>query len=324
MNVITTVVGSYPTQSFKPTSINDKINNCLGLYDPYKNAIKESVTSMTNAGIDIISDGQVRGDMIKIFANKINGLEIVDNSVYIKGKIIPAAHPMSINDFKLAYKIASSIDNKFKLHASLDKIFQHEQKGIKGIITGPTTMVHSMSIDKFYSSKTNAIPDMAVALKREAIELEKAGACAIQIDEPFISIGVEDINISQNAVELISEAVDIPVALHVCGNLSEVMSKLFKFKVDILDFEFAGMPENISVLKNSWNDNINKLIAIGCIDTKKETVDHYNKVKNITDQVNEIINNDNCIIDPDCGMRMLSKEAAYKKLEILNKIESGV
>ncbi len=325
MNVITTVVGSYPTKSFEPSTINDKITYSLGLYDPYRKSIQEVVTDLAKSGIDVISDGQVRGDMVKIFARKINGLKIIDNTVYIKGKITPSAHPISVTDLKLACKYASSVDRKFKLHASLDKIFEHKQKGVKGIITGPTTMIYSSTIDNFYSSKTNAIPDMALALQREAIELEKAGACVLQIDEPFISTGAEDIKISKKAVELISEAVDIPVILHVCGDLTEVMSDLLKFKVDGLDFEFAGMPNNIPILKKSWDKNSKKLIGIGCIDTKKDDVDKEKVVSNTIKEVTDIINSENIILDPDCGMRMLPRDTAFNKLKILDKIKtSGV
>ena len=77
MNIITTIVGSYPTRSFRAESFNEKVTQTLGLYDPYKQAIKNTVTSFVNKDIDIICDGQVRGDMVQIFARNINGLKII-------------------------------------------------------------------------------------------------------------------------------------------------------------------------------------------------------------------------------------------------------
>lgn len=321
MNIITTVVGSYPTKSFEAHTFYEKISKSFGLFDSYKNAIIESVNAFVNSDIDIICDGQVRGDMVKIFARKINGFRIEDNTAYIKGKITPAAHPISVRDFQLAFKTAKSLNDKFKLNATLEDIYNHESKGVKGIITGPTTLVHSSMIDHFYSTKENAIYDIARALLVEAKALEKAGACAIQIDEPFISTGAEDINVSKTAVETISDELDIPVILHVCGDLKDVMSDLLKFNVDILDFEFSGMSENIGTLKKEWKSNSKKQIGIGCINTRMESVDNIEDVRQTVKDVKNIIKKDNLIIDPDCGMRMLPREISKGKLDILKEIK---
>lgn len=321
MTIITTVVGSYPTRSFEAQGLNEKLTESLGLFDPYKQAIINSVKAFVQSDIDIICDGQVREDMVKIFASKINGFKIDDNTAYIKGKITPAAHPISVKDFKLAFRVAHELDSRFKLNAPLEDIFSHEAKGVKGILTGPTTLIHSSMIENFYSTKENAIYDLARALLVEAQELEKAGACAIQIDEPFISTGVEDIDVSKNAIELISEELNIPVILHVCGDLKDVLSDLLDFKVNILDFEFSGMPQNIDTLKDVWSNDKNKHIGIGCVNTKLDEIDNLDDVKNTVSSVKNIIGHDNIIIDPDCGMRMLSNELSEGKLNLLKTIK---
>lgn len=325
MTIITTVVGSYPTHSFKAKRFDEKIYANLGLFDPYKKSIKESVNAFVRADIDIICDGQVREDMVKIFASKINGFRIEDNTAYVKGKITPAAHPISVKDFKYAFKTAHSLNPLFRLNAPLEDIFNHEAKGVKGILTGPTTLIYSSMIENFYSSKENAIYDIARALLIEAKELEKNGACAVQIDEPFISTGAEDINVSKTAVEIISEELDVPVILHVCGDLKDVLSDLLDFNVDILDFEFSGMPQNIDTLKKVWTPKKNKYIGIGCVNTKLDSVDDKEDVRSTVRNVKNILKQDNIIIDPDCGMRTLTNELSEGKLNLLKEIkEEGV
>ncbi|MBR0472629.1 MAG: methionine synthase [Methanosphaera sp.] len=321
MTIITTVVGSYPTHSFKANGFNEKLSETLGLFDPYKQSIINSVKAFVKADIDIICDGQVREDMVKIFASKINGFRIEDNTAYVKGKITPAPHPISVKDFKLAFKTAKSLNPMFKLNAPLEDIFNHEAKGVKGILTGPTTLIHSSLIENFYSSKENAIYDIARALLVEAKELEKNGACAIQIDEPFISTGAEDINVSKTAVEIISEELDIPVILHVCGDLKDVLGDLLDFNVDILDFEFSGMPQNIDYLKREWSSSRDKYIGIGCVNTKLDSIDDKEDVRSTVSSVKNIIKQDNIIIDPDCGMRTLSNELSEGKLNLLKEIK---
>ncbi|MDD1664670.1 MAG: methionine synthase, partial [Methanomicrobiales archaeon] len=61
----TTVVGSYPV--VKSTSLRS-------LMDPLKSAVETAVADQLSAGIDIISDGQVRGDMITAFASRLPGV----------------------------------------------------------------------------------------------------------------------------------------------------------------------------------------------------------------------------------------------------------
>ncbi|MBE6493440.1 MAG: methionine synthase [Methanosphaera stadtmanae] len=321
MNVITSIVGSYPTKYSKVKNIKDKLYFSLGLFDPYKQAIIDSVTHFVKSDLDIICDGQVRNNMVNIFVKNINGFEIIDDTAYIKGKITPPPHPITTKDLKFTYKLSKKLDNKFKLHASLEKIFAHEEKGIKGIITGPTTLIHCSVIDNFYTSREDAIYDMAKALAYEAKELEKAGACIIQIDEPFISLKVEDIEVSQKGIEIISNSVNIPVALHVCGNLDGIMEKIVSFDVDILDFEFSGTPENIKLLEKTWDKNYDKIVIVSCIDTKIDYVDDLNNVNKIIKEVTKITQQKNIIIEPDCGMRRLSEDLSQKKLDILKKIK---
>ena len=59
-----TVVGSFPVEVKEPSSAKDKLLNAFGAYDPFKEAIKSSVISQLDAGVDIISDGQVIEDIV--------------------------------------------------------------------------------------------------------------------------------------------------------------------------------------------------------------------------------------------------------------------
>ena len=113
---------------------------------------------------------------------------------------------------------------------------------------------------------------------------------------------------------------NIPVILHVCGDLKDVMSDLLDFGVDILDLEFSGMSENIGTLKNEWKSGSNKQIGIGCVNTRMESVDNIEDARQTVRDVNDIIKRDNLIIDPDCGMRMLPCEISKGKLDILKEI----
>ena len=63
----TTVVGSFPAQPQR---------SLKSLFDPLRGAVITAVESQKKAGITIISDGQVRGDMIGVFASKLPGVRM--------------------------------------------------------------------------------------------------------------------------------------------------------------------------------------------------------------------------------------------------------
>lgn len=76
----------------------------FGAYDPFKESIKQTVISQLDAGVDIISDGQVRGDMVSTFTNFIPGMQLEDNNTVITSKIRQPTKEISIDDLKYAKK----------------------------------------------------------------------------------------------------------------------------------------------------------------------------------------------------------------------------
>lgn len=319
--MLTTVVGSYPSLPKDPQSIGSRISNFLGSYDPYVSAIKLAVKDQVNAGVDVISDGQVRGDMIEVFARNIPGMGIDEGTPKILGKIRPANSSLGASDLELASETARNISKDFQYSFDMDSQLLQENafntyfKGIKGIITGPTSLVLSCRVEGFYKrdKKEKIILDMAMALKNEANELQKAGAAMIQIDEPFLSTGVADLDTAKKALKIVMKDLEVPVSMHVCGDVEEVLRDILRFPVQIIDCEFAGIPSNLDSLENEYHGS--KKIGFGCIDTKKEGVEKLDQVVNLIKRGVDIVGVENMILDPDCGMRMLSRNAALLKLK---------
>ena len=307
-----TVVGSFPVEETSPSNFKEKLLNSLGLYDPFKKAIESCVISQLDAGIDIISDGQVRDDMVSIFSKYIPGMKIEDGNTFIVSKIRKPTQEISIDDLKYAKKVMNDYYGGEIPH----------QKGIKGIITGPNTIVHSSRIKSFYKTKEDAIIDLAHSLKFELDTIaRKVKPVYIQIDEPFLSTGMVDMKIAREAIDILHEDLEVPLAMHVCGILKDAFKDISKFNVEILDFEFAGNNININVLKDNANLVSNKKIGFGCVDSSVNTVDDINNVDELVKKGIEIVGKDNLLLDPDCGLRRAPKDVAFEKLKILNQIK---
>ena len=317
--MLTTVVGSYPVITQEPKSFTGKIKASFGNYDPYKSAIKQAVVDQIEAGVDLISDGQVRGSMLEIFAKSIPGMSLENKKPVIHGKITPASYCIGASDIELALKTAKKISPDYgkKTEILKEQRFNQNFKGVKGIVTGPTTLVLSSLIEGFYNKdkKEKAIVDLAWALKKEVEFLEDTGVALIQIDEPYLSTGIADLQIARKAVDIITGNMGLPVAMHVCGDVTGIWDELLKFKIDIIDCEFAGQPENLHILENT--DLNGKKLGMGCIDSKTDKIESKDQVASILKIAIKNLGEDNIMADPDCGMRLRSREAAFSKLKVM-------
>ena len=306
-----TVVGSFPVELKKESSTKNKLLSALGAYDPYKQAIKDSVISQLDAGVDIISDGQVRGDMVSIFTKYIPGMKIEDGNTVIVSKIVRPIREISVKDLQYAKKVMKDYYN-----GNIP-----EGKGVKGIITGPNTIVHSSRIQFFYKNREDAIIDLAHSLKHEVNAIvKKVEPVYIQIDEPFLSTGMVDMKVASEAIDILRENLEIPLAMHVCGTLDGAFKDLAKFNVDILDMEFAGNNVNINVLEENSNLIHNKIIGFGCVDSAVNAVDDKEEVKALVERGIAAVGKENMLLDPDCGLRKVDIPIAKEKLRILSDL----
>lgn len=307
-----TVVGSFPASESSPSNFKDKLLNSFGAYDPFKEAIKSSVTAQLDAGVDIVSDGQVRGDMVSIFTKYIPGMKIEGGNTFIVGKIRNPTQEISIKDLQYAKKVI-----KEYYGGNIP-----EGKGIKGIITGPNTIVHSSRIQSFYKNKEDAIIDLAHSLKFEVDAIaKKVKPVYIQIDEPFLSTGMVEMKTAREAIDILKDGLDIPLGMHVCGILKDAFADISRFNVDILDFEFAGNNVNLGVLENNASLLHGKKLGFGCVDSSVNEVDDINDIENLVTKAIEIVGKDNLILDPDCGLRRAPKDVAFEKLRLMNEIK---
>ena len=287
----TTVVGSFPASP----GTQSLFNYCKTGQDPYEESIREAVEAQISAGIDIISDGQPRNDMIKLFAYKMGGIRMRQKPVIIGD--IQHNRPITLDDQKLAREI---IDGRAML---------------KGIITGPFTLAMSCQ-DDYYGSIEKAAMGFAEALNAEARALSEV-VDILQIDEPFFSVEYPDY--ANDLVSTIFSGVEITKALHVCGNVSSIFQKLVELDLQILDHEFAAHPELLDVVADI---DFKQTIGFGCV---RSDINIAEEVPEISERVKRGIDSigiNKMMLDPDCGLRHLTPEVARDKLQ--NMVKAGV
>ena len=310
--MLSTVVGSYPVELNEPSGFKDKLLNTFGAYDPFKESIRQAVFSQLDAGVDIVSDGQVRGDMVSSFSKYIPGFKIKDGNTYIVSKIVRPIGEISVKDLLYAKKLVNEYYNGNV----------PEGKGVKGIITGPSTIIHSSRISHFYKKKDDAIIDLAHSLKSEVNAIERrVNPVYIQVDEPFLSTGMVNMKVAREAIDILRDGLSIPLAMHVCGTLEGAYKDLANFNVDILDFEFAGNNVNLGILEKNIDLFKGKKIGFGCIDSSKNELDSRDKTEELISKGIDVIGKENILLDPDCGLRRAPMDVAFDKLKLMNDIK---
>jgi 5-methyltetrahydropteroyltriglutamate--homocysteine methyltransferase len=269
--MITTVIGSYP----------------LSYSELGADAVKLAVNDQLEAGIDIVSDGQTRYDMIEYFARAIEGYSFEGKSSIV-GKIASGHPDVFVTDLALAQTLAPSV---------------------KGIITGPMTLVFASKIKAVYNGfhDEKVYLDTARALLEIAQAMVKQGAKWIQIDEPFLSVGAP-MPIAKKAIESIATQIQVPVALHVCGKVVSIIDALLDLKgIALLSHGFKG-EDNQSLLTYKPLTDSNRQLGLGCVDTKQRRIETVDEIVDLIRKAKSFIPEDRLIFHPDCGLEKIPSE----------------
>ena len=297
------VVGSFP--SFDETDIESSILKIIDLQLKY--------------GIDIISPGEQRFDMIAYFAEILPGLKPMGSSSYVKGKIKP---PEDVTVYQ-------KVKDFMFVRNYLEQIGQTNK--IKLTITGPVTIGFSCAINGLEGSPYSTVKDLqlyadtSTALKPIAAEFQKIGAL-VQIDEPGLAAGyVNWKNFSRELFQWINEVTSElkteNVILHVCGRLHKRLFEdiLVKFEnIGTLSFAFDGTIEkgNIDIISRNLLEDHGKKLGLGCISGVNQVLSDPETIKsNITTAVEKVGLDNIKFIHPDCGLKALSPEKAEMVLK---------
>jgi 5-methyltetrahydropteroyltriglutamate--homocysteine methyltransferase len=265
-------------------------------------AVRNAVLDQLEAGVDLISDGQTRKDMVSYFADHIQGFKVEEGRSYIVGKIRPPEETPVLGDLAFAKGVAG------------------DRAEVKAIITGPVTMA-------FFSELTPTAPyrgfrdeslykDLGEALAIEAELLQRGGFLNIQFDEPSFSIGAP-MTLAKKALEICLSGLRGTKALHVCGNLRGAFKEIAGIDgLDVLNFAFKDSLSNFDTVDRKLLEDHSKRVGVGCVSSTENTVEDVTTIKGIMKKALERFGPDSIAwVNPDCGLRELERETVRAKLK---------
>lgn len=314
----TTVVGSYPVpewmERLKTDFLRGRMSNAQ-LVDVHEMAIKAALRDQERAGIDIVSDGELRRDNdIDYFLAKLPGVEIsrAPKDFYFDyyDVMLPAPlPPPSVDEF-------AWLADDFAFTSS------QTSKPIKFSFTGPFSLASRVCNNAAMDSRELML-SIAHRFNDAAHMLAEKGARLLQIDEPFLAGYPDRVEDAVAAINVVTAGVKVDWALHVCygnryarpsweGHYDFLFPAVLEADVDQLVLEFArkGYADLPVIEKFGWG----RKIGLGVVDVKSQQVETAGVIADRIHAALDLVAADQLVINPDCGLRNLSGAVARAKL----------
>ncbi len=324
----TTLVGSYP----QPEWLIDR-KKLAGRFPPrvrakelwrvpdaflaeaQEDATLLAIRAQEEAGLDIITDGEIRRESYSNrFATALEGVDTDNPGTALDRSGHPNPVPRIVG--RIRRKRAVEVEDLKFLRA-------HTKKAVKMTVPGPFTMSQQAQ-NEYYRSEEGAAMDYAVAVNEEIRDLFAAGADIVQIDEPYMQARPEKARqFGLKALNRALEGVTGTTAVHICFGYAAVihvrpsgysfLGELAGCNCSQVSIETAQSNLDCSALKALPD----KTIILGVIDLNDMTVETPEKVAARIRRALPFVASENIVVAPDCGMKYLPRGVAFEKLRAM-------
>ena len=308
----TTVVGHYPKIPNRPRPA--RLRQAIAHLDRGEISAQELarvedevtievIEEQVEAGIDLISDGQLRweDDQTHIM-RRLKGVEIGGliryfdtNTYYRQPEVVgPIAWqgPILVRDYEFAAG--------------------HSARPVKALLTGPYTLA-ALSLDKHYRSLRKLVLALADELGQEVQALAEAGAPVIQISEPAIVRHKGDVGLLAEAMGRLLKGVAVETAVYTWfGDAKGILPQLLELPVDTIGLDFVWGPGNWEALKQV---RFEKKLGFGIIDARNTKLETPDQIGEAIRRLNEFVPPERLYVNPSCGLEYLPREVAFQKLK---------
>ena len=274
-----------------------------------------AIRAQEEAGLDIVSDGEIRRESYSNrFATALEGVDLDNPGTGLDRSGHPNPVPRIVG--KIRRRHAVEVDDLKFLRANTDR-------KVKITVPGPFTMLQQAQND-FYKSEEEAAMDYAAAVNAEIRDLFAAGADVVQIDEPYMQARPEKARqYGLKALNRALEGVQGTTAVHICFGYAAIIHERpsgYSFLPELaqcscrqVSLETAQSHLDCSALQALDG----KRIMVGCIDLSDPAVETPETVVERIERALQYVKPENVILAPDCGMKYLPRETAVGKLKAM-------
>ena len=145
------------------------------------------------------------------------------------------------------------------------------------MLTGPYTIM-DWSFNEAYPSRRDFALALAEVVHEEAVDLERAGAQYIQIDEPAVSTRPEEIDLAIETMKIVTKGLTAKTITHICyGDFEKIYPQMLNLAVDQIDLELAN--RDFALLDLFKKKPFTKEIGLGVLDVHQHDIDSKEKIK---------------------------------------------
>jgi 5-methyltetrahydropteroyltriglutamate--homocysteine methyltransferase len=326
----TTLVGSYPQPDWlvdrealvhrPPPRV--RARDIWRIPEPFLEQAQDDATilairDMERAGLDIITDGEIRRES---YSNRLaTALDGIDNDRPFEGKG-RTGRPMLVPRIVGPIRRARPVELR-----DMEFLRANTERATKITLPGPFTMLQQAK-DDYYGDEEAAAMDYAAAVNEEIKALVAAGADVIQLDEPYMEAQPDKARrYALRAIDRALDGVTGTTAVHLCFGYAYVvankrtdggysfLAELEGSSVKQVSIEAAQPKLDLAVLRELPS----KTVILGVIDMGDAKVETPETVAGRIRKALEHVAPQRLVIAPDCGMKYLSRATAFGKLKAM-------
>jgi 5-methyltetrahydropteroyltriglutamate--homocysteine methyltransferase len=326
--LLTTVVGSYPQPPWliDRERLGDRLpprvraRELWRIPEPYleeaqDDATRLAVADLERAGIDVITDGEMRRESYSNrFATALDGVDLDEPGVALDRTGHPNPVPRVVGEIRRTRPVEVR-DVQFLRSLT--------SRPIKITVPGPFTMTQQAQ-DDFYGDERALALAYADAVNEELRDLKAAGADVVQIDEPYLQARPDAARAyAIEAIDRALDGIDGDTVLHTCFGYAHVvhdkpsgypfLRELDACRATHLSLEAAQPGLDPAIL----NDVPSKAILFGVLDLGTDDVETPHVVAERVERAAAVVGSERLVVAPDCGMKYLPRERALRKLEAM-------
>ncbi len=318
----TTTIGSFPqTQQIRAARAAFKRGHMDGA--TYEKAMKEEIAfcigEQEKLGLDVFVHGEAeRNDMVEYFSAFLEGMATTDNgwvqsygSRCVKPPVIYGdvlrLKPMTVEWIRYAQSLTD--------------------KPVKAMLTGPITLLQ-WSFVRDDEKRAVVAGQIALAIRDEVSDLEKAGIGIVQIDEPGLPEGLplrrrhqpDYLDWACRAFRIASSGVadDTHIHTHMCyAEFNDVMPNIAGLDADVITLEASR--GGMTLLKGFQDFRYPNEIGPGVYDVHSPRVPSIAEIVELLKQATAVIPADRLWVNPDCGLKTRQWKETVSALENMVK-----
>jgi 5-methyltetrahydropteroyltriglutamate--homocysteine methyltransferase len=278
-------------------------------------ATQLAIADMERAGVDIISDGEIRRESYSNrFATALDGFDIDHPGTAIDRTGHPNPVPRVVGPVRRTRPVEVR-DLRF--------LREHTTRPIKITVPGPFTVTQQAQNDYYPDDRSLALA-VADAINEEIRDLFAAGADVVQIDEPYLQARPEPAR--AYGVEVINRALEGitgTTALHMCFGYAAIVHDRpgqYAFLPELnacaarqISIEAAQPGLDLAVLRALPE----KTVILGVLNLGDEQVETPQVVAGRIRDALRQIEPERLVVAPDCGMKYLPRDVAFAKLQAM-------